>query len=108
MIMMVVRMIMMMMVIMVIVMSMKMVLMPTCKFLVLFLRMAMNTDSNSAWTVNNNVVMQWSSDYDDDYDCSGVEMRIMAKYDEYELPCLKFEMMTNGATCVLISKLTSG
>ena len=59
----------------------------------------MNTESNSAWTVNNNVVMQWSSDYDDDCDWNGVEVLIMAKYDEYdsyyELPCLKFEMMTS-------------
>ena len=55
----------------------------------------MNTESNSAWTVNNNVVMQWSSNYDDDYDWNGVEVLIMAKYDEYELPCLKFEMMTS-------------
>ena len=56
----------------------------------------MNTESNSAWTVSNNVVMQWSSNYDDDYDWNGVEMLIMSKYDEYELPCLKFEMMTSG------------
>lgn len=55
----------------------------------------MNTESNSAWTVNNNVVMQWSSDYDDDYDWNGVEMLIMAKYDDGELLCLKFEIMTS-------------
>ena len=63
----------------------------------------MNTESNSAWTVNNNVVMQWSSDCDDDYDWNGVEMLIMAKYDEYELPCLKFEMMTSDDCNVCIN-----
>ena len=75
----------MMMVIMLIVMSMKMVLMPTCKFLVLFLRMAMNTESNSAWTVSNNVVMQWSSNYDDDW--NGVEMPMMTLPNMMNMSC---------------------
>ena len=61
----------------------------------------MNTDSNSAWTVNNNVVMQWSSNYDDD-DWNGVEMPMMTLPNMMNMSC-SVEMMTSDDCNVCIN-----